>query len=76
MIRHDIPTAKYQAFTKESLEEGYGFLESLEAPYVLKADGLASGKGVLILDKIEDAKNELKAMLADSKFGEASSTWS
>ena len=74
MIRHGIPTAKYQAFTKESLEEGYGFLESLEPPYVLKADGLASGKGVLILDKIEDAKNELKAMLADSKFGEASST--
>jgi phosphoribosylamine---glycine ligase len=74
MIRHGIPTAKYQAFTKEILEEGYGFLESLEPPYVLKADGLASGKGVLILDKIEDAKNELKAMLADSKFGEASST--
>ena len=74
MIRHDIPTAKYQAFTKETLKQGYAFLESLEPPYVLKADGLASGKGVLILDKIEDAKNELKAMLADSKFGKASST--
>jgi phosphoribosylamine--glycine ligase len=74
MIRHDIPTAKYQAFTKNNLNEGYAFLENLEAPYVLKADGLASGKGVLILNNIEDAKTELKAMVSDSKFGEASST--
>ena len=74
MVRHNIPTAKYQAFTKETLKEGYAFLESLEAPYVLKADGLAAGKGVLILDDLEEAKSELKAMVADAKFGNASST--
>ncbi len=74
MMRHAIPTAKYQTFTKETLQEGYVFLESLEAPYVLKANGLAAGKGVLILNNIEDAKSELKAMLANAKFGEASST--
>ena len=74
MIRHDIPTAKYQAFTKNNLHEGYAFLDTLEAPYVLKADGLAAGKGVLILDNIEDAKKELKAMITNSKFGAASST--
>ena len=74
MQRHDIPTAKYQAFTKDNLEEGYAFLESLNAPYVLKADGLAAGKGVLILENLEEAKKQLKAMVADAKFGEASST--
>jgi len=74
MIRHEIPTAKYQAFTKENLEEGYAFLESLDAPYVLKADGLAAGKGVLILDNLQESKDELKAMVADAKFGKASST--
>ena len=74
MIRHNIPTAKYQAFTKENLQEGYAFLESLESPYVLKADGLAAGKGVLILNHLENAKNELKAMVSDAKFGEASTT--
>ena len=74
MIRHEIPTAKYQAFTKDNLEEGYAFLESLDAPYVLKADGLAAGKGVLILDDLQGAKDELKAMVADKKFGKASST--
>jgi phosphoribosylamine--glycine ligase len=74
MIRHDIPTAKYQSFTKDNLEEGYAFLESLNAPYVLKADGLAAGKGVLILDDLQEAKDELKAMVADAKFGNASST--
>ena len=74
MIRHEIPTAKYKAFTKDNLEEGYAFLESLDAPYVLKADGLAAGKGVLILDNIQEAKDELKAMVADEKFGKASST--
>jgi len=74
MIRHEIPTAKYKAFTKDNLEEGYTFLESLDAPYVLKADGLAAGKGVLILDNIQEAKDELKAMVADAKFGKASST--
>ena len=74
MIRHAIPTAKYQAFTKKNLEEGYEFLKSLDAPYVLKADGLAAGKGVLILDNLQEAKTELKAMVADAKFGNASST--
>ena len=74
MMRHDIPTAKYQAFTKENINEGYDFIDSLHAPYVLKADGLAAGKGVLILENIEDAKNELEAMVTKSKFGEASST--
>ena len=74
MIRHEIPTAKYQAFTKDNLEEGYAFLESLDAPYVLKADGLAAGKGVLILDNLQESRDELKAMVADAKFGNASST--
>lgn len=74
MIRHDIPTAKYKAFTKYNLEKGYAFLESLEPPYVLKADGLAAGKGVLILDDLQKAKDELKAMVTDAKFGKASST--
>ena len=74
MFRHNIPTAKYKAFTKDNLEEGYAFLESLDAPYVLKADGLAAGKGVLILNDLQEAKDELKAMVADAKFGTASST--
>ena len=74
MIRHEIPTAKYQSFTKENLTEGYDFLEGLEAPYVLKADVLAAGKGVLILNDLQEAKDELKAMVADAKFGTASST--
>ena len=73
MQRHDIPTAAYDSFTKESLNEGYDFLETLSPPYVLKADGLAAGKGVLIINDLEDAKRELKAMLADAKFGDASS---
>ncbi len=73
MKRHNIPTAKYATFTKETLNEGYSFLESMKAPYVLKADGLAAGKGVLILDTLEEAKAELKNMLADAKFGDASS---
>lgn len=73
MMRHDIPTAQYQTFTAETLAEGQAFLETLAAPYVLKADGLAAGKGVLILNDLEEAKTELKNMLVDSKFGEASS---
>lgn len=73
MQRHDIPTAAYDSFTKDSLNEGYDFLETLNPPYVLKADGLAAGKGVLIIDDLEEAKHELKAMLADAKFGDASS---
>lgn len=73
MMRHGIPTAKYATFTKDTLEKGYAFLESMKAPYVLKADGLAAGKGVLILTDLAEAKAELKNMLADAKFGEASS---
>lgn len=73
MHRHKIPTAKYGTFTKETLEQGYVFLGKMKAPYVLKADGLAAGKGVLILDTLDEAKKELKSMLADAKFGDASS---
>ncbi|MGM0634657.1 MAG: phosphoribosylamine--glycine ligase [Bacteroidota bacterium] len=73
MQRHQIPTAAYQSFDATSIEEGKKFLEKLKAPYVLKADGLAAGKGVLILDDLEVAKKELEAMLGDAKFGAASS---
>ncbi len=72
MYRHNIPTAKYESFTAKTLEKGYGFLESLDAPYVLKADGLAAGKGVLILNNLQEAKDELKEMLTNKKFGDAS----
>jgi len=72
MFRHNIPTAAYKSFTQQNLEEGYQFLETLNAPYVLKADGLAAGKGVLILNDLEEAKNELKEMLTYQKFGAAS----
>ena len=74
MMRHDIPTAAYQSFTADNLEEGYSFLERLNPPYVLKADGLAAGKGVLIVTDLQEAKNELKTMLVDAKFGKASAT--
>lgn len=73
MYRHNIPTAKYESFTSENLEQGFEFLETLSPPYVLKADGLAAGKGVLILDDLQNAKEELEAMLKDQKFGAASS---
>ncbi len=73
MEKYNIPTAKYKTFTKDTLEEGYKFLDKLKPPYVLKADGLAAGKGVLILDNIKDAKKELNHMLVDAKFGDASS---
>ena len=72
MAMHKIPTASYESFTKESLEAGKKFLETLKPPYVLKADGLAGGKGVLILNELEEAKQELQNMLADNKFGAAS----
>ncbi len=72
LYRHNIPTAAYESFTKETLDKGYTFLETLKPPYVLKADGLAAGKGVLIIEDINEAKNELKKMLVDSKFGQAS----
>jgi phosphoribosylamine---glycine ligase len=73
MMKYGVPTAKYQTFTADTLTEGQEFLSTLEAPYVLKADGLAAGKGVLILDNLEEAQTELKNMLIDAKFGEASS---
>ncbi|MDX1444583.1 phosphoribosylamine--glycine ligase [Lishizhenia sp.] len=73
MMRHNIPTAKYKTFTKDTLEEGKAFLASLKAPYVLKADGLAAGKGVLILETLDEAQQELESMLSDAKFGDASS---
>lgn len=73
MMRHQIPTARYKSISAENLEEGYRFLEILEAPYVLKADGLAAGKGVLIIDNPEEAKRELQQML-EGMFGDASKT--
>ena len=73
MFRHNIPTAAYQSFNASNVQEGYTFLETLSPPYVLKADGLAAGKGVLILNDINEAKAELKSMLIDAKFGNASS---
>jgi phosphoribosylamine--glycine ligase len=72
MQRHHIPTARYQTFDGEHLEDGLKFLETLEAPYVLKADGLCAGKGVLILPTLDEAKKELKEMLG-GMFGNASS---
>lgn len=72
MSRHNIPTAAYESFGPEDLDKGYRFLETLQPPYVLKADGLAAGKGVLILESLDDAKSELRSMLLDAKFGSAS----
>lgn len=73
MQRHGIPTARYKSITASNLEEGLAFLETLEAPYVLKADGLCAGKGVLILPTLDEAKRELKEMLG-GMFGDASAT--
>lgn len=72
LIRHSIPTAAYESFTKETVEQGCQFLETLQPPYVLKADGLAAGKGVVILTGLEEAKAELRLMLEGEKFGSAS----
>ncbi|CAM1374140.1 Phosphoribosylamine--glycine ligase [Tenacibaculum litopenaei] len=74
MQKHGIPTAQYQSFTKDSLEEGKAFLTTLTPPFVLKADGLAAGKGVLIIDDLAEAQAELEDMLTNEKFGAASST--
>jgi phosphoribosylamine--glycine ligase len=74
MQKHGVPTARYKSFTKENLTEGFTFLETLEPPYVLKADGLAAGKGVLILNSLEEAKIELQDMVSNEKFGKASTT--
>ena len=73
LVKNNIPTAAYASFTKKTVEEGCLFLETLQSPYVLKADGLAAGKGVLILQNLEEAKKELRLMLVEEKFGEASS---
>ena len=73
MVKNNIPTARYQSFTAETIEDGYRFLEQLQAPYVLKADGLAAGKGVLIIDFIDEAKASLKEMLS-GMFGASSAT--
>lgn len=73
MMRHSIPTARYKSFTKADIDAAYAFLDELKAPYVLKADGLAAGKGVVILDDLHLAKKELKSMF-DGRFGDAGST--
>ena len=73
MQRHGVPTAAYRSFNGTNIEEGIAFLETFQAPYVLKADGLCAGKGVLIIDNLEDAKREFRGML-DGMFGEASAT--
>ncbi|WP_184546877.1 phosphoribosylamine--glycine ligase [Mucilaginibacter sp. FT3.2] len=74
MQRHNIPTAAYKTFTKDTLQEGITYLATAGLPVVLKADGLAAGKGVLICTSLEEAQLELTAMLADAKFGDASSS--
>jgi phosphoribosylamine--glycine ligase len=73
LVKHNIPTAAYDSFTAETVENGCAFLETLQAPYVLKADGLAAGKGVLIIHDLAEAKEELRNMLVHAKFGNASS---
>ncbi|HLV51098.1 MAG TPA: phosphoribosylamine--glycine ligase [Flavobacterium sp.] len=73
LVKNNIPTARYESFTKDTVEAGKEFLKTLNPPYVLKADGLAAGKGVLILNDLAEAQNELKNMLVDAKFGDASS---
>ena len=72
LVRHNIPTAAYESFTAKTVKEGQAFLETLNPPYVLKADGLAAGKGVLILENLQEAKDELADMLTNQKFGAAS----
>lgn len=71
MAKYNIPTASYQTFTKDNISKAYKFLETLKAPYVLKADGLAAGKGVIITENIDEAKTELDNILLSSKFGKA-----
>jgi len=73
LVRHQIPTAAYASFTAETVVQGCDFLTTLQPPYVLKADGLAAGKGVLILQDLQEAQNELRNMLVNAKFGAASS---
>ncbi|MDI9256123.1 phosphoribosylamine--glycine ligase [Flavobacterium sedimenticola] len=73
LVKHNIPTAAYDSFTAETVEKGCAFLETLQPPYVLKADGLAAGKGVLIIHDLHEAQTELRNMLLHAKFGTASS---
>ena len=73
MKRNNIPTAKHGTFTKDNIDQSDAFLESMNPPYVLKADGLAAGKGVLIIDNLQNAKDELRSMILDKKFGDSSS---
>ena len=73
MQRYSIPTAKHETFTKDNIDQSDAFLESMNPPYVLKADGLAAGKGVLIIDNLQNAKDELRSMILDKKFGDSSS---
>jgi len=73
LVKHNIPTAGYDSFTAETVEKGCDFLETLQPPFVLKADGLAAGKGVLIIHDLAEAKEELRNMLVGQKFGDASS---
>lgn len=73
LVKHQIPTAAYASFTAETVEQGCDFLTTLQPPFVLKADGLAAGKGVLILQDLQEAQNELRNMLVNAKFGAASS---
>ena len=69
--RHNIPTAAHKTFTAQTIDDAFSYIDSMPAPYVLKADGLAAGKGVLIIDDPNEAKNELNEMLTKSKFGDA-----
>ena len=73
MERYNIPTAKHGTFTKDNIDQSDAFLESMNPPYVLKADGLAAGKGVLIIDNLQNAQDELRSMILDKKFGDSSS---
>ena len=70
--RHNIPTASHKTFTAENINDAFSYIDEMKAPYVLKADGLAAGKGVLIIDNPDEAKNEINEMLVNSKFGDAS----
>ena len=70
--RHSIPTASHKTFTAENINEAFSYIDEMKAPYVLKANGLAAGKGVLIIDNPDEAKNEIHEMLVNSKFGDAS----
>ena len=72
MAKNNIPTASYRTFDSTNIDEGHSFIDNLKAPFVLKADGLAAGKGVLIIDDADEAKNELTSMISEQKFGDAS----